>query len=399
MINLKELFKGVAVIIDDEINDPKANINNLLNQIITQKIPYLLYEKIPTPESIQHFQNLSFLLLDWEIITEKLRKSKKEGIKIPQQIIKSYEMDNIDFIKQLKKVCFCPIFIFTNEFAEDIEKTLEENGLFKQDQPVHIFVKLKNELKGKSKLFNEIEKWTKKNPSIYVLKEWEQEYQKSKNKLFDEFQDLSPYWPKIMWKNFGRDGVNKSLELGELISRNLHNRMTPFEFSDDILGKRNPKIEKNELRKVMEGERFLKEDNLDDTDISPGDVFKISSKYFLNIRAVCDLVPDRSDPNSSIDDVDLYLLKGSKISDTKSKKLFHKDYGQFSEIDSQSIVFPIDDSKVIDFRFKNLEKKNWKELKNNRIGRLLPPYINKIQQRYALYFQREGLPRIPDAAI
>ena len=35
-----------------------------------------------------------------------------------------------------------------------------------------------------------------------------------------------------MWKNFEEDGANKSFELGDLISRNLQTRMTPFGFSD-----------------------------------------------------------------------------------------------------------------------------------------------------------------------
>ena len=67
--------------------------------------------------------------------------------------------------------------------------------------------------------------------------------------------------------------------------------------------------------------------------------------------------------------------------------------------DSNAIVFCIDDQKTIDFRFKNLELKEFSELKDNRIGRLLPPYITLIQQRYALYLQRQGLPRIPEEAV
>jgi hypothetical protein len=38
-------------------------------------------------------------------------------------------------------------------------------------------------------------------------------------------------------------------------------------------------------------------------------------------------------------------------------------------------------------------------LKDKRIGRLLPPYITRIQQLFGLYFQRIGLPRTPDEIL
>lgn len=398
-MDMKGLFNGVAVVIDDEVKDPNANIGNILSQIEKQNIPLLTYEEIPQEEIVNHFKNLSFLLLDWQLLKKEVSKKIVEGVTIPEGIQAHEVTENIDFIKKLKKVCFCPIFIFTDTDVERIKTKLENEGLYKRDRPNHIFVKSKMGLKGKTKLFNEVERWLTQNPSVYVLKEWEREYQKSKNKMFAEFQELSPVWPKIMWANFGDDGVNKSLNLGELISRNLHTRMTPFEFSEKILNERGSEIESDELRRVMEGERFLKQGNLHDDNISSGDVFKLQGKYYLNIRAACDLIPDRSEPNSSIDNIELYLLKGDELPENKVKSLFNKKYGHFSEIDSQSIIFPLYGGKAIDFRFKKLGKKFWKELKDKRIGRLLPPYINKIQQKYALYFQRQGLPRIPDAAI
>jgi hypothetical protein len=398
-MDVVELFKGVAVVIDDEVDDDKANIQNILVQIKKQNIPLLTYSAIPF-EDASHFQNLSFVLLDWRLIKQEISSEDfEEGITLPPTLQRYEAQENIDFIKKLKEFCFCPIFIFTNEGQEVVIDKLESEGLYSKDKPNHIFIKSKNDLKGKAKLFSEIEKWLKNNPSVYVLKEWEREYQKSKNKLFTDFQELSSVWPKVMWKNFEDDGANKSFELGELISRNLHTRMTPFEFDNDILGKRGKKIEKSELKRVLEGERFLKNENLHQDDISPGDIFKISSNYYVNIRAACDLIPDRLANNSSCEIVQLYLLKGTKLSDGKARSTFNKKYGLFPEIDSQSIIFPLHEGNAIVFRFKNLEIKTWAEIKNKRIGRILPPYINRIQQRYALYLQRQGLPRTPSKAV
>ncbi len=396
-MNIKELFQGIAVVIDDEIDDEKANINRIVTQIEAEKIPILKYTSLPERDIVDHFQNLSFLLLDWKLIKNNVSNEEvEEGVTIPDVLQEYDAAENIAFIKSINSICFCPVFIFTNEINIDsIEAKLIEAGVILENRPSNVFIKQKNDLKGKNKLFKTVKIWMEKNPSIYVLKEWEYKYQKSKNRLFTEFQNISPVWPKILWKNYTNDNAIPSLELGEFISRNLHTRMAPFQFSETILSKRGKKINPNELQLVIEGEMFIT--SLDENNISPGDVFKISSRYYINIRAACDLIPGRD--HQSIDDIELYLIRGSKLSVPKGKKAFSKKHGKFSEIDSQSIVFPIDRGKIVDFRFKKLEIKKWKDLKYRRVGRLLPPYINRIQQRYSLYMQRQGLPRIPDAAI
>ena len=101
----------------------------------------------------------------------------------------------------------------------------------------------------------------------------------------------------------------------------------------------------------------------------------------------------------SLNNVMLYLIKGNKLTEPQLKKSFSYKYGQLKEIESQVIIFPIDSGKAIDFRFKSLEIKKWGDIKNTRIGRILPPQIDRIQQRYAHYLIRYGLSRIPESAI
>jgi hypothetical protein len=397
------LFNGVAVIIDDELNTSNPALENILRQIKDHNIPTLTYTSIPDEQTIIHFNNLSFLLLDWRLIKPEISPDNLEqGVSIPATLHNDATNEHIVFIRKIKEVCFCPVFIFTNEDKDEVISKLEQAQLFTRDKPSHIFIKSKNDLQNGTNLFDIISAWLKENPSVYVLKEWEREYQKCKNKLFSDFQDLSPVWPQIIWKNFEDDGGNKSLELGELISRNLHTRMTPFEFNDELLSKDGGIIERDELRRVLEGERFLKE--LHPDAISSGDVFKeeyteggiTKHKYWINIRAQCDLLR-----NSELDKTELYCLRGRVIneSDINTEKGIMINEGQFLEKTNHSIIPFIDNGLIIEFLFRDIKIKKWKELKNKRIGRLLPPYLTKIQQRYALYLHRQGLPRIPDAAI
>lgn len=396
----KEYFRGIAVIIDNDINDSTANIQNILSQLQEEGIPYLSYSELPQENNLKSFRDISFILLDWELSSDvETTKAIEEGVVLPETLKKSGKDENITFIKSLADYCFCPIFIFSNQNVDLIIEELVKTDLFVNGKPNQIFVMRKSELTEKNKLFIEIDKWIKNNPSIYVLKEWEHKYRNSRTQMFYDFQKYSSEWPKILWKNYATDGVNSSLELGELISRNLSTRMTPFEFLDEILKAGEESFNKEELRQVLEGERFLVNANLDNREIAPGDVFYNSSAYYLNIRAACDLVPDRNKNGSKLDDVELYLLKGTRLTKPQESKCFDKGLGHFSEKDCQVIIFPIVKGKAIDFRFKDLEINTWGNLKTKRIGRILPPYITRIQQKYGLYIQRQGLPRIPTEAI
>lgn len=100
-----------------------------------------------------------------------------------------------------------------------------------------------------------------------------------------------------------------------------------------------------------------------------------------------------------MDRVELYCIEGEAMSDEELKDSHQVRLGQFEEKIGESIAFSIHERKSVRFRFRKLRIKRFAELKSQRIGRLLHPYLTRIQQRYALYLQRQGLPRIPEAAV
>ena len=95
-MNVKELFRGIAVIIDDEIHDSKASIYNVLNQLKKKSIPYVEYEKLPNEKIIYNLQNVSFVLLDWKLNESLSNEDVSTGVRLPSGIEQANDDSNID---------------------------------------------------------------------------------------------------------------------------------------------------------------------------------------------------------------------------------------------------------------------------------------------------------------
>ena len=391
---MHNLFSGPAVVIDDQIAEGNTDdINRLIKEIEDKHMPCSKHTSLPSEEIINHLTDISFLLLDWKL------QDLPAGTSIPDSLIKP----SIDFLKKVVKQAFIPIFIFTSEDTDTVKSTLENNGLYDPNGPNLIFVENKSELVANN-LFTKIEEWIKKTPSVYVLKEWEKEYQKSKTGLFIDFYNLNHSWPKILWATYEQDNVDPSHGIGEIITKNLHTRMSPFELDDRLLNSTDS-IEQSQIRSVLAGERFIENKNnrIKENSISSGDVFKFKLpeqtkfSYYINIRPDCDCI--NRNQSCSTDDLELYLLRLSKLKPKDEKELFHKKFGTFEEHDTNTIIFNMCEDRSFRVNHKELSIKTWGYLKEHRIGRLLPPYITRVQQRYSLFLQRQGLPRPPTEAV
>jgi hypothetical protein len=390
MNDVLELFRGVGVIVDDALNPLKQNNTDIIWRIKksfeNKNIPILPYSELPTNEDVANFHSISFLLLDWDLAGLVV------GISRPQVLAD----DNIEFIKEFNKKCFAPIFIFSNENTDNIKQKLSDANLYDDTKSNHIFVESKSNLKQARTLFTRIKAWIRKTPSMYVLKEWENSMYQAKHDLFWDFYNTNPMWPNILKQTFQIDGADENHELGSLIHKNLIARTTPPVFDEKILNKNVRSIPKDDLIKVLECERFLKQEKLPADIPTTGDIFKTLNEqnreyqYFINIRPDCDIVHNNNP--------ELYCLRGRIVDDEKIKNLsFNK--GSFDEKINHIYIPFIDDGKIIEFLFRDIKIKKWNEIRANRIGRLLPPYITRLQQKYSFYLQRQGLPAIPEKAI
>lgn len=381
------LFKGVGVIIDNSFlntENKEDRIWKIKSYFEKKGFPLLIYSELPALEEMMRIRGVSFILLDWNLSDMPI------GLPLPGATVD----DNIIFIESIRKHCFAPIFIFTNEEADSVINILESKNLYKRDLNTnHIFVKNKSDLKSGRTLFSEIAKWINRTPSVYILKTWENAIAKGISDIFYDLYNISPSWPYVMCRNYYEDIGGENSEIFELLNRNLEARCMPLNYDDKIVSKKRTGVTKDELRKLLECERFIPEQSLRDYP-AMGDVFKRNSKYFINIRPDCDIL--------RVENPTLYCIEGSVIKEEKinvKNSRYEFKHGAFRERIDFAVVPFIDNGKIIEFKFKDLKQECWQEVRRMRVGRLLPPYITRLKLQYIAYLQRQAIPSIPENAI
>lgn len=391
---VRELLAGIAVVIDDALGDGtgSADSSDLISKIVEQiedewNLPMYKTNRIPQENTWPNLlQAASFILLDWQLWPTGGSELEKEGIR-----------KNIKFLEEVKNY-LVPVFIFTNESTEDIEDSLS-GDLYTKSSPESnfIFIRKKIEIVKDEKVdFGAIDAWIENNASVYSLKTWDQTYHAARKSLFSSMYARNPDWPKVFWKEYKRDNVDPSYSLTNLITDILRGRMQTDRFEDSVLDRGASDIPKDELRNVIGEASFRKQNTLPSEEVGCGDMFRMTEgKYLLNLRPDCDCIP--RDGESS--NVELYCIGGEKISESELVKAYDDKLGNISEKIWESVVLFVDKRVGIRFDFRKFKVVRFSELKDKRAGRLIHPWMTKIQQRYALYLQRQGLPRVPARAV
>lgn len=390
---MRQLFNGIAVVIDDEVEDPNSSITTIIGQIRAAGGHVVTLKDLPDEGAdLSQFAGASFFIMDWQL------ESNLQGVTIGATLEEENNKRKLDFLKRLSHSRLAPVFIFTAQKRYLVKNVLKRDpALYVEDRANHIFVEWKNEVITKG-VFSVLSEWVQKTPSALVLKAWERDYEQAKNAMFLELYTKTVDWPVMLWKTFKDDGLAASDELGRLITRIIFSRMTPFDLDLEpllpLLGKDgNQEAYRKKLLDVLESERFVLALALHANSVAPGDVFKAagSDDYYINIRPDCDCVARNGQP------LELYLLKGGQQSNPA--KMISLEHGTLQENEAQAAVFCMYQGKTITFGLKDIHLRKWDEIKADRIGRLLPPFLTRLQQRYASYLQRPGLPKIPKEAI
>ena len=393
-----ELLSGIAVVIDDAItphaSDDIDSGDDLIWQIVhwfeaEWKMPFVKQDSLPHPDSWPTLlRSASFVLLDWRLWGmggETLRLGVIQSI--------------MDFLKCAREN-LVPVFILTNEDPEEVKEELVKLPKDVYDEQASetnfVFVVQKTKFWSGSEVdVAKLREWVYGNASVYALKTWHRVLDGAKSELFQVMCRRTVNWPRVFWQTYQIDGAEPSTSLTNLISDSMRGRMRADAFEDEHLGKSTDDVSADELRRLIAETSFRANSMLPDDEIRCGDLYARSrQKYWLNLRPDCDCIPRNG---GDAGDIDVYCVQGKRLGPSQLQGKFSN--GQFFERVSEAVVLGVHDGNSILFRFDKLRVCKYSDIRTQRIGRLLHPYVTRVQQRYALYMQRQALPRIPVEAI
>ena len=404
-MNIEELFSGIGMVVDDQVYNKESGdkIIHIVENLESKGFPLVKYADVPNIKEI-HISKFSFVLLDWELVNIL----DESGIPMPggDKLKKDAMNSLLQFIRKIQESCYLPIFIFSNSAEQDIIKELRKQKLNIDTFPV--FIKHKDEIieNGQAKVLEIIQDWINETPSIYVLKEWENVVNSAKMQTFKSLS-TTKYWPLVIWKTADADSVDPNEEMLDILTQNIFGRMQPLAIDKEQLFKVEIKEStQDEVLNILQVQRLQLTPNKETS--TTGDIYKIGKKYYLNIRPTCDCINRKGlncdgckekncveCPNAN----KVYLIQFDKLSSGQVSDLFEERYGTFKERNNEAILGPLMNNKFYSFKFQDVIIKKYDDIKNDKIGRILQPFIRHITERYALYTQRQALPRIPSQAI
>ena len=398
-MEIKKLMSGIAVVIDDALvvepgagaegtgeDDPIGRIVEWFEQ--KWELPFVKETSLPKTSVWPNLlEAASFVLLDWQLWPSGAAELERRTIR-----------EIIEFLR-VAKANLVPVFIFTRADPGDVIAKLP-NDVYEDPKSGRsfVFVGRKNALWSDNGVNPAmLEKWVHGNASVYALRTWEQVLASAKNELFRAMCGLKVDWPHVFWDTYRTDGAEPSASLTNLISDSLRGRMRLDAFEDEYLGGEFEEVADDELRQLIAETSFRRGEYLPPEEIRCGDLYKVGGgKYLLNLRPDCDCIPRGG---GEADDIEVYCVEGKKVGPTPLNDRYDSKTGCFSESVFESVAFAIVDGKSLAFNFKKLCVKKFSAVKKKRVGRLLHPYLTRVQQRYALYSQRQALPRVPKAAL
>lgn len=370
---------------------------------------------------------ISMIIMDWSLWSENddvVEMSDKEALQYKVKI-ENLEKGNVEFIRLCVEYNI-PVVIFTRFSIDAIESKLIRYKFIKksiEEQPLLLITTKKDNIS------NIWEEWYSHLPSIHIFDIAREILQDAEKEFFSELIATNNSWIKSLWDSFcvekefmqenGREyNINNfSLIYKDYMAKIISCIVNRINVTDQKLDKEflntinAVSCTKQDAKKIIERIKYIENNKIDKKSIRPGDLFKCSGTYYINVRAECDTA--RGDKPI------LYLLKGKKINEEKflnedvcsiCQDMHDKPYrflGKHFELiyNDRNFTIPyVDNGNIVQFSFNNLKLAEYSSNDNviiidgknvKRIGRVLPPYSIKIQQRFTQYMCRVGLDALP----
>lgn len=392
--------RGVGLVIDDKALDEKTDdpICVIVSQLTDDGIPLLRYRELPTEIQFENLHGLAFVLVDWSLLSSDAGAAAKAVME-----------DRIcDFITKFHTECFAPVFVFSNQDENEIKQALKKRKIEVDSPNAYVLVRSKSEMQELDaqkvpKLFAEINKWICATPTIRLLTTWGYDLTVARDKMFVDFYQKSHNWPMLLWNAYKEDGDDPTHGLNDIMFGNLRARMQGDLLLEEIAP---TKLEASDVEAVVDVlglTVMLPSHALPCGQVGCGDLFEIAPKegedeqFELVVSCDCDcIVRDGESANSKIIQlvtVDKPILPGNP---KMRNQRYDKEYGLAHKA-AENYLFPIK-GKCFRVWYRGISTKPLSELKiEKRIGRILPPFITDVRQRVALWHQRVGLPKLPNA--
>jgi hypothetical protein len=389
------LLSGPVVFIDDEINQDESDAGRLLEAIKASGRPVLASTELPPAELrvqwFEHWQTLSFVVVDWDLSPGSLGA-------VGGSTLSNYKRRELfNFLEHLMQEIYCPVFIISREDANDIRHQVRENERLRNQAgeiDARIVVLPKQILMDN--IVDHLTKQVRDSPALSVLRTWEQEFDAARNRLFIDFNDMEPDWPVYVWRMALDDGVDPAFELSSVISSNLLTRVNPVAFDHGTINNPDATVSGQAARKVLQGRTFVENSRLSERMVFPGDIFRLEDtepdEVWMNISPVCQTVARPSAQGEEAEGIRLHLIRGKRADVSSSSKF--KDLERRQKGPTGEVVHTLLDQAPYYFEFRHAVFRDWEDIKQCRVGRLLAPYATRFQQKHSAYLQAEGLPKV-----
>lgn len=393
------ILDGSVVFIDDEWDVDGKDANHFYVELRDAGRPIALYKTLPDETHFDHWEGLALLLVDWDLVGSESRVPGATDLQ------EEPRKEMVEFLNRVIKRFYCAVYVVSTDPTDKVESGLKETKGF-SDELLGARIKVRQKSQLRSGLLSALESEISADPGLSVLRAWEKEHQRAKNQMLNEFAKLAPNWPAYIVRATKHDGADPAHELMETLYANLRHRVDPQVLDQERYIKEDGTSPGETLRKVAQGRTMLLGD-FSPKMVYPGDLFCLDGDpedtVWINVSPVCQTVArpmkvngveqKDGDGNVVVKAVRLHLLKGTRQEMPPSSKKLEK---LRKEMDGPNgaVIYTLFDGHPYAFEFDEAQIMAWEEVKARRVGRVLPPFITRVQQKHAAYIQSEGLPRV-----
>lgn len=309
-MDVKKLFQGIAVVIDDEIDNEHATISSIAKVIEDNfDIQCLKLSRPPSVSSVKALCEATMVILDWMLNENNI----PPGVQSGEALEEVSDLEKVNVIKQLLDKSLSPVFIVTSNPQK--ARAAIENSEVKSDLDHRLFVKGKSELDDKDKIEHCLNEWLTKNHESYVLKEWEYIADEAKFNFFRLFGRDDTKWADALWSRLKEDDESECQDMfGEYLTRCIVNQMDDFVFESKVLEREKQSgDDRNKIIKTIVNNEKIKwaPEGYYPTHPHAGDLYycQKGKTFRLNIRADC----DTARTSKSSEETLLYCIEGKRF--------------------------------------------------------------------------------------